>query len=63
LVGVIEEANKHAEIENLYGAVHGVEGMATDEFVDLKSLSAEVLAEVAGTPGAALGSSRVKPDD
>jgi 6-phosphofructokinase 1 len=62
LVGVIEEAAKHAEIENLYGAVHGVAGMAGEQFVDLGQLSAEALAEVAGTPGAALGSSRDKPD-
>jgi 6-phosphofructokinase 1 len=63
LVGVIEEANKHAEIENLYGAVHGVAGMAKEQFIDLKKLSAETLTEVVGTPGAALGSSRDKPDD
>jgi 6-phosphofructokinase 1 len=34
LVGVIEEASKHSEIENLYGAVHAVAGIIKDEFID-----------------------------
>ena len=38
LVGVIEEANKHPEIENLYGALHAVVGMSKDEFIDLKKV-------------------------
>jgi 6-phosphofructokinase len=62
LVGVIEEASKHAEIENLYGAVHAVEGIVKEAFVDLKKLSAETLESVAVSPCAALGSSRDKPD-
>lgn len=62
LVGIIEEANKHPEIENLYGAVHGVAGMAQEDFIDLKKVSPDTLDEVAGSPGAALGSSRDKPD-
>jgi len=63
LVGVIEEANKHPEIENLYGAIHAVEGMAKDEFIDLKKLSTDTLKEVAASPCSALGSSRDKPDE
>ncbi len=62
LVGVIEEACKHAEIENLYGSVHAVEGMVKEQFVDLKKLSAEELKAVAASPSSALGSSRDKPD-
>ncbi len=62
LVGVIEEANKHPEIENLYGAIHAIEGMADDEFVDLKKLSVDTLKGVAASPCSALGSSRKKPD-
>ncbi len=63
LVGVIEEAHKHPEIENLYGAIHAVEGMAKDEFIDLKKLSADTLKEVAASPCSALGSSRKKPNE
>jgi 6-phosphofructokinase len=62
LVGIIEEAHKHPEIENIYGAIHAVEGMAKDEFIDLKKLSADTLKEVAASPCSALGSSRKKPD-
>jgi 6-phosphofructokinase 1 len=63
LVGVIEEANKHPEIENLYGAVHAVAGIVKEDFIDLKKLSADTLEEVAGSTSAALGSSRDKPDN
>ncbi len=63
LVGVIEEASKHPEIENLYGAIHAVAGIVKDEFIDLKKLSAEQLEKVADSSSAALGSSRDKPDE
>ena len=62
LVGVIEEVNKHPEIENLYGAVHAVAGIVKEDFIDLKKLSAETLEKVAASPCSALGSSRDKPD-
>jgi len=63
LVGVIEEANKHPEIENLYGAIHAVAGMVKNEFIDLKKLSAEMLEVVAASPSSAIGTSRDKPDE
>jgi 6-phosphofructokinase 1 len=63
LVGVIEEANKHPEIKNLYGSLHAVAGMANDQFIDLKKLSAETLEQIAASPCSALGSSRDKPDE
>jgi len=62
LVGVIEEACKHKEIDNLYGGVHAVSGIVKEHFVDLKKLSIETLEKVAGSPSSALGSSRDKPD-
>jgi len=62
LVGVIEEANKHPEIENLYGTVHAVAGIVKDDFVDLKKLSADTLEKVAASPSSAIGTSRDKPD-
>ena len=63
LVGVIEEANKHPEIENIYGAIHAVAGMVIDEFIDLKKFSAETLEVVAASPSSAIGTSRDKPDE
>jgi 6-phosphofructokinase len=62
LAGVIEEAKKHPEIENLYGAVHAVSGMVKENFIDLKKLSSETMERMAGSPSSALGSSRDKPD-
>ena len=63
LVGVIEEAKKHREIKNLYGAVHAVAGMVKDEFINLKKISAGTLKDLAESPSSALGSSRDKPDE
>ena len=63
LVGVIEEAAKHGEIDNLYGAIHAVSGIRKEDFIDLKKLPAEVLNAVAWSPSSALGSSRDKPDE
>jgi 6-phosphofructokinase len=62
LVGVIEEANKHSEIQNLYGALNAVAGIVEDRFIDLKKVPADVLEKVAASPCSALGSSRDKPD-
>ncbi|MFH1615483.1 MAG: 6-phosphofructokinase [Planctomycetota bacterium] len=62
LAGVIEEASRHDVIVNLYGAVHAVNGIVKDQFIDLKKLSPEVLEEVAASPSSALGSSRDKPN-
>ena len=47
LVGVIEEAGRHAEIENLYGAVHGVQGIVNEAFIDLQAISKAELEAVA----------------
>ena len=62
LVGVIEEAKKHPEIENLYGAIHAVAGIVKDQFIDLKKLSAKTLEVVAASSSSAIGTSRDKPD-
>ena len=63
LAGVIEEAKKHTEIANLYGAVHAVAGIVKDQFINLKKLSPKALDQVAASPSSALGSSRDKPDE
>jgi 6-phosphofructokinase 1 len=63
LVGVIEEAQKHPEIENIYGSIHAVAGMVKDDFIDLGKLSPETLEIVAASPSSAIGTSRDKPDE
>ncbi len=63
LIGIVEEACKHSnKIDNLYGAVHAVQGMVKEDFIDLKTLSIQVAEQVAASPSSALGSSRDKPD-
>ena len=62
LVGVILEARKFAQIEKVYGALHGVRGILNENLVDLTQESARDLELVAQTPASALGSTRDKPD-
>jgi ATP-dependent phosphofructokinase / diphosphate-dependent phosphofructokinase len=60
LVGVVEEALRHGEIEGVLGTLHGVEGLLRGELVDLAAESAETLQRIRRTPSAALGSCRHK---
>ncbi len=62
LVGVIEEVKKHGHIEKLLGARHGVRGIVANDYIDLKSVPADLLERIAMTPSSALGSTRDKPD-
>lgn len=62
LTGVVLEARKYPEIEKVYGAKHGVQGILKEDFIDLSAIGVECLESVAKTPGAALGSTRDKPD-
>lgn len=63
LAGVVEEARKHDEISGLYGAVHGLQGVLEEHFVDLFAQSEEMLNRIAATPASALGTSRQRLDD
>ena len=60
LAGVIEEAKKHSEIEAIYGAVNGVEGLLRQEIADLSAEDEATVSLLAHTPSAALGSCRKK---
>jgi 6-phosphofructokinase len=62
LAGVVLEARRHAHIERIYGARHGVRGIVDENLVDLTLETAANLEAVAGTPASALGSTRDKPD-
>ncbi len=62
LVGVVLEARRHRGIDLVYGARHGVRGIINEDFVDLTRETSHNLELVAGTPAAALGSTRDKPD-
>lgn len=62
LVGVIEAAKQHNEIEEIYGAVHAVAGIVKEDFIDLRKVSDDALEQLAMSPSSGLGSSRDKPD-
>jgi 6-phosphofructokinase 1 len=63
LVGVVETVKGCRSIPHLLGAKHGVRGIINDDFIDLKGIRKGELASIAGTPAAALGSTRDKPDE
>ncbi|MDN3922587.1 6-phosphofructokinase [Roseateles violae] len=62
LVGVVLEARRHASVQRVYGARHGVRGIVNEDFVDLTQETSHNLELVAQTPSSALGSTRDKPD-
>ncbi len=61
MVGVVLEARRYPQVERIYGAVHGVEGIVNEEFMDLTKETVANLEAVAATPSSALLSTRVKP--
>lgn len=68
LVGVVEGLRRAgagsggSPISRVLGMRHGVSGLTRGEFYDLTDLSPSRLDRLAGTPSAALGSTRDKPD-
>ena len=62
MVGVVLEARRFREVTRVYGARHGVRGVVNEDFIDLTQETSHNLELVAGTPAAALGSTRDKPD-
>jgi 6-phosphofructokinase 1 len=62
LVGAVLEAAKHNEIETIYGAVQGVEGIVNENFINLSEKTEAELEKTAQTPSSALLSTRDKPD-
>lgn len=63
IVGVTLEARKFSQVKSVYGAVHGVQGIIEEEFLDLTRETTHNLERVAETPSSALLSTRVKPDE
>ncbi len=62
LVGAVLEARKFPQVLRVYGALHGVAGIVSENFLDLTQETTHNLELVAATPGSALGSTREKPD-
>ncbi len=62
LVGIVLEARRHAQVEAVFGARHGIRGIVNQDLVDLLQETTPHLEAVANTPASALGSTRDKPD-
>jgi ATP-dependent phosphofructokinase / diphosphate-dependent phosphofructokinase len=62
LVGIVLQARRHAGVQAVLGARHGIRGIVNQDLVDLLQETTPHLEAVANTPGSALGSTRDKPD-
>jgi len=60
LVGIVEEAKSHREITGIYGALHGIEGILSENLIDLGQEKPATLEGLKRTPSAALKSCRHK---
>jgi 6-phosphofructokinase len=63
LVGVVLESRKFSQVTRVYGAVHGVDGIIGEDFLDLTQETTHHLERVAETSSSALLSTRTKPDE
>ncbi len=61
LIGAVEAALASDRIGGVFGALHGIQGILDERFIDFRKESAETLRKVAATPSSALGSVRRKP--
>jgi 6-phosphofructokinase len=60
LVGVIDEALRHKNIKEIYGAVNGILGILNLSIIDLRKEKRSTIIRLRNTPSSALGSSRYK---
>lgn len=63
IVGVTLEARKFSQIKAVYGAVHGVQGIVNEDFLDLSRETTHNLERVARTASSGLLSTRDKPNE
>ena len=61
LVGAVLEARKHKPIRKIFGSLHGIQGILSENLIDLRKESVRNLERVSNTPSSALGSVRKKP--
>ncbi len=61
LAGIMTACRDFPQIENVYGAYHGLHGLLHENFLNLSSEKHSIWNEIAVSPGAALGSARIKP--
>ncbi len=63
MVGAIQEAEKHPEIDRFFGAIKGIDGVLNENLIDLFREDDDMIERMKLTPSAALGSCRLKPND
>ena len=62
MIGAVLESRKFPQVTRVYGALHGVNGIINENFLDLTEATTHNLEAVADTPSSALLSTRDKPD-
>ncbi len=60
-VGVVEGLIQSSDVTGIWGALHGIDGVMKEQFVDLKAHDVGTLQRLTYTPGSALYSTRHKP--
>ncbi len=60
LAGIVEEAKLHDEIDTVYGALNGIDGIIHHHIIDLYAESSETIELLKTTPSSILGSIRFK---
>ena len=61
LAGAVLAASELKEVGRIYGALHGIQGILDENFINLRKETKATLEAVAATPSSALGSVRRKP--
>jgi len=62
VAGVIQEAGRHACIEEIYGGLNGILGILNETLIDLGDEKVRTIESLKHTPAAALGTCRYKID-
>ncbi len=60
-VGVVEGLMDATEVTGVWGSINGIQGILTENFVDLKAQSIDTLQKISRTPATQLRSTRHKP--
>lgn len=60
LYGLLNEAKNHHEIEEIFGALYGIDGILKGKIIDLRKEDDRTLQALRWTPGAALGGCRTR---
>ncbi len=62
LAGIIQEAGRHDDIEEIFGGANGILGILEEELIDINDERARTIDGLKYTPAAALGTCRYKID-